>query len=342
MRKAIGMFGILVLCCAVAPGLTQSTPELTEVDAWLVRDPQMSAQFAVADQLGYFKDEGIKVNIRWYISGTDLPSMWGAGNIHLGTATATMVVPIAASGQSIYNIAPQSDIAGAQQFVLSPKAKVSSPKDLEKLKIGMAKGASITMAIEAMARDTGVDFDKLQFINLSPADQVTALAKGDIDALASWAPWVINAVRQAKGKVYFTGNQSHIPGNEGSVDWLLVHAGVVTSGEYLQKYPNTLKAVLRALKRATTTINEEREKAVPIVSKEMKLPEDTARDIMRLNMYSMEMNEKIYRGMGEFVEFLHKLNRIPQKIDPGSVFYTPLLEELDPSLVKWKSTVAVK
>jgi hypothetical protein len=99
---------------------------------------------------------------------------------------------------------------------------------------------------------------------------------------------------------------------------------------------------LRALKRATTTINEEREKAVPIVSKEMKLPEDTARDIMRLNMYSMEMNEKIYRGMGDFVEFLHKLNRIPQKIDPGSVFYTPLLEELDPSLVKWKSTVAVK
>jgi hypothetical protein len=31
--------------------------------------------------------------------------------------------------------------------------------------------------------------------------------------------------------VYFTGNQSHIPGKEGSVDWLLVHAGVVTSAE---------------------------------------------------------------------------------------------------------------
>src|SRR2546430_3408272 len=30
----------------------------------------------------------------------DLPSMWGAGNIHLGTATATMVVPIAAAGRS--------------------------------------------------------------------------------------------------------------------------------------------------------------------------------------------------------------------------------------------------
>jgi NitT/TauT family transport system substrate-binding protein len=268
--------------------------------------------------------------------------MWGAGNIHLGTATATMLVPIAASGQSIYNIAPQSDIARTQQFVLGPRAQVSSPKDLETLKIGMAKGASITMAIEAMCKETAVDFDKLQFINLSPPDQVTALAKGDIDAMAAWAPWVINAVKQAKGKVYFTGNHSYIPSHEGPVDWLLVHAGVVTSGEYLHKYPQTLKAVLRALQRATATINQERDKVVPIISREMKLPEETARAIMALNIYSMEMNEKIYRGMGDFVEFLHKLNRIPQKIDPGSAFYTKLLEEVDPTLVKWKSTLALK
>lgn len=342
MRRTIGFLSLLGIFYSVASAAGQAQPELTEVDAWLVRDPQMSSQFVVADALGYFKDEGIKVNIRWYISGTDLPSMWGAGNIHLGTATATMLVPIAASGQSIYNIAPQSDVAGTQQFVLGRKAKVNTPKDLETLKIGMAKGSSITMAIEAMCKETGVDFNKLQFINLSPPDQVTALAKGDIDAMAAWAPWVINAVKQAKGKVYFTGNHSYIPGKEGPVDWLLVHAGVVASGEYVQKYPQTLKAILRALKHATTTINQERDKVVPIIAREMKLPEETARDIMALNIYSMEMNDKIYRGMGEFVEFLHTLDRIPQKIDPGSVFYTKLLEEVDPSLVKWKSTTALK
>src|SRR6267143_4753062 len=139
--------------------LAQGKPELAEVDAWLVRDAQMSSQFAVADQLGYFKAEGIKVNPRWYIAGTDLPSMWGAGNIHLGTATATMIVPIAAAGQTIYNIAPQSDIAGVQQVVLGKKAQetVKSPKDLEKLKIGMPKGASVTMAIQHMAQANGVD-----------------------------------------------------------------------------------------------------------------------------------------------------------------------------------------
>ena len=66
------------------------------------------------------------------------------------------------------------------------------------------------------------------------------------------------------------------------------------------------------------------------------------RDIMALNIYSMEMNEKIYRGMGEFVDFLASLNRIPQKIAPESVFYTRLLEEVDPQLVKWKAKTEIK
>jgi len=331
-----------LLLTAAGPALAQK-PEVSEVDAWLVRDPQMSSQFAVADQMGYFKEQGLKVNPRWYISGTDLPSMWGAGNIHLGTATPTMVVPIAASGQAIYNIAPQSDIAGTQQIVLGKKAQemVRSPKDFEKLKIGMPKGASVTMAIEHMAKDTGIDFSKIQFVNLSPPDSVTALAKGDVDAMAGWAPWVFNAVKNG-GKVYFTGNKSFIPGKEGQVDWILVHAGVIASGKMLKENPNTLKAVLRALEKATTTINTEREATVKIVAREMKMDEGLARDIMALNVYSMELTDKHVKGMGQFVDFLHSLNRIPQKPAPEGLFYTKLLKDVDAKLVKWESKTEPK
>src|SRR5207244_4143750 len=236
---------VVVGCVGVA---SAQKPEVTEIDAWLVRDMQMSSQFAVADKLGYFQAEGIKVNPRWYINGPELPSMWGAGNIHLATATATMVVPIAV-----------------------------------------------------------------------------------------WRPWAANAVKQAGGKVYFTGNKSFIPGKEGQVDWLHVHAGVVASGDMLKKNPNTLKAVLRALEKATAKINSDRETAVKIVSAEMKIDEAATRDIMALNIYSMEMTDKIQKGMTEFVDFLYSLERIKQKFPADQVLYTKLLEEVDPKLVKWKS-----
>jgi NitT/TauT family transport system substrate-binding protein len=338
MRLVIAILTCLVALGAATAAVAQK-PELSEVDAWLVRDPQMSAQFAVADQLGYFKNEGLKVNIRWYIAGTDLPSMWGAGNIHLGTATATMVVPIAASGQQIYNIAPQSDIAGVQQIILGKKAQeiVKSPKDFEKLKVGMPKGASVTMAIQNFCKANGVDFSKIQFVNLSPPDAITALAKGDIDAMAAWAPWTFRAVKEAGGKLYFTGAKSNIPGKEGNVDWLQVHAGIVASGKMLKENPNTLKAVLRATRKATETINTDRNAVVDIVSREMKIDKDLAKEIMQYNVYTMEMNPNIVKGMNDFVDFLLSLDRIKQKFPGDQVFYTKLLEEVDPSLVKWKS-----
>jgi NitT/TauT family transport system substrate-binding protein len=344
MRPVRIVVAAFLLVAALAVDARAQKPEVAEVDAWLVRDPQMSAQFAVADKMGLFKDEGIKVNPRWYINGPELPSMWGAGNIHLGTATATMVVPIAANGGAIYNIAPQSDVAGTQQVVLGKKAQeiVKSPKDLEKLKIGMPKGASLTMAIQAMAKDMGVDFSKIQFVNLAPPDAVIALAKGDVDAIAVWAPWALNAQKQAGGKVYFTGNRSHIPGKEGQVDWLHVHAGVIASGDMVKKNPNTLKAVLRGLKKATDRINTDREAVVKIVASEMKLEEAVARDIMALNVYSMETTDKIQKGMAEFVDFLHLLDRIKQKFPADQVLYTKLLEEVEPGLVKWKSPTQVK
>src|SRR5437867_10732208 len=294
MRVLIAVLTLVVALGATADALAQK-PELAEVDAWLVRDPQMSAQFAVADQLGYFKQEGLKVNIRWYIAGTDLPSMWGAGNIHLGTATAAMVVPIAASGQTIYNIAPQSDIAGVQQVVLGKKAQeiVKSPKDLEKLKIGMPKGASVTMAIQHMAQANGVDFNRIQFVNLSPPDAITALAKGDIDAMAAWAPWTFRAVNDAAAKLYFTGSRKYLAGREGLVSLVQVHSGVVASGKMIKENPNTRKSVLRATREATDATNNDRNAAIEIVAREMKLDKDLAREIMTYNVYSMEMNPNI-------------------------------------------------
>jgi NitT/TauT family transport system substrate-binding protein len=344
MSRIVAVLLALVVAVALVPPVVAQKPELTEFDAWLVQDAQMSSQFAVAEHFGYFKEQGIKVNPRWYIAGTDLPSMWGAGNIHLGTATATMVVPIAASGQAIYNIAPQSDIAGTQQIVLGKKGQeiVRSPKDFEKLKVGMPKGASVTMAIQAMAKDTGIDFSKIQFVNLAPPDSVTALAKGDIDAMAGWAPWVIDAVSRAGGKVYFTGNKSYIPGKEGDVEWLHVYAGVVASGKMLKENPNTLKAVLRALVKATDKINSDRDAVVKAIAPVMKREEGQLKQMMALNSYSMQFDSKFVKGMGEFVDFLHSLDRIKQKFPPEQVFYTRLLEEVDPRLVKTKINTTVK
>ena len=153
---------------------------------------------------------------------------------------------------------------------------------------------------------------------------------------------MFNAVKQAGGKVYFTGNRSFIPGKEGQVDWLLVHAGVVASGKMVKDNPNTLKAVLRALKRATATINTNRDAAVKIVAAQMKMDEaPRARHHGPQHLLDGDERQDLPRH-GRVRRLPHSLNRIPRRSPPEGVFYTKLLEDVDPTLVKWKAKTEVK
>ena len=66
------------------------------------------------------------------------------------------------------------------------------------------------------------------------------------------------------------------------------------------------------------------------------------REIMALNVYSMEMTDRPLRSVAGLVEFLHGLNRIPQKVNPETVFYTKALKDVNPALVKWDAKTEVK
>jgi NitT/TauT family transport system substrate-binding protein len=225
------------------------------------------------------------------------------------------------------------------QVVLGKKAQelVQSPKDLEKLTIGMPRGAPVALAIQGMARDTGVELAKIRFVDLAPPEAIKALAKGTIDAMAAWAPWVFKPVQGADAKVAFTGSKSFLPGKDGPVQWLRLHAGVVASARMVKDHPNTLKAVLRALVKATYLINNDRDTAVGIVAKALFMEDFLAKDLMELNVYSMEQTEQPVKAMAEQADFLYTLDRIKKTFPPEQVFVTTLLEDVEPLLVKWKS-----
>ncbi len=55
---------------------------------------------------------------------------------------------------------------------------------------------------------------------------------------------------------------------------------------------------------------------------------ELSKEIMTYNIYSMEMNDNIVRGMNDFVDFLYSLDRIKQKSPAEQVFYTKILEDV--------------
>ncbi len=309
-------------------------PEVKQIEIWAVKDPQEAAQIALADALGYYKEEGLDATVKWIVSGTDMPSLAASGQVNFyGEGNFTNAI-LRDKGVDMRYVVRTADISGTQSFVLGPNAKVSSPKDLEGKKVGMAAGAGVSVAIANMAKQYAIDYSKIQFVNLQPPDQAPALARGDIDAMAVWEPWSL-AGRKLGGKVYFTGNRSYVEGAEKQVPWLYLDSGINVKGDFMDKNPNTVKAVMRAILRATDYINSNPiEKSAAALSPALEVPADDLATIMKENIYSNEWDQRAVDGSNEFIKWGADLKYVSKAIDVKEVTDFRYLKELAPDKIK--------
>ncbi|WP_020617832.1 ABC transporter substrate-binding protein [Paenibacillus daejeonensis] len=308
--------------------------ETTKLTLVGVRDAQISSQQIIADKLGYFSDEGLEVTSQLIESGPDIGPMVAGGSAKVSIQTNFMDIILKSTDIPVKIIAPLAQIAGTQAVVGAADLELTSAKDLEGKTIGIPSGADVMIAINNMAEELGVDASKINYVNLAPSDAVVALERGDIDAMASWEPFITKAI-EGGGKFLFSGTKSELPDNPGDVEWMSVHTTIQVTDDFLEANPNTLKAVLRALQKATDYINDNREEAIEILAPELRLSVEELTEIMGRNVYSMEVDASYVHGsngpaVGEYLQSVGNITSIP---DPTSYHDLSLLEAVDPALI---------
>jgi ABC-type nitrate/sulfonate/bicarbonate transport system substrate-binding protein len=331
-----GTIGALAGIAGLPAAARAQTPEQTQVDIWAVRDPQEAAPIALAKELNFYKDEGLDATIKWIVSGTDMASLVASGQINFAGESVVTSTILRDKGVDVSYVMPTANIAGTQCFVLGPKTAIKSPKDLEGKKIGMAAGSGVAIAIRNMAKQYDVDYSKLVFVNLQPPDQAPALERGDIDAMSVWQPWALAGINLG-GKLYFTGNKSYIDGDEKPVNWMYLDAGLNVPAAYLEKNPNTVKAVMRAILKGIAYINSHPiEESAKILTVPLTVPEEDLVPIMKQNIYSAVVDETILNGATELLTYGAdpKIGWFSKPYAPKEIYDLTLLKQLAPDLVK--------
>ncbi|WP_199617623.1 ABC transporter substrate-binding protein [Paenibacillus alkalitolerans] len=354
LKKLVGGAAIVSLAlslaaCGAKPAAQTGTPAASEPAASAasdaielkqftlvgVRDAQISSQQIIADKLGYFKEEGLDVTSQLIESGPDIGPMVAGGSAPISIQTNFMDIILKSNNVGVKIVAPLAQIAGTQAVVGGKNLKLDSAKDLEGKTIGVPSGADVVIAINNMAKELGVDASKIKYVNLSPSDAVTALEKGDIDAMACWEPFITKAI-QGGGHFLFSGTKSELPDKQGDVNWMSVHTTIQVTDDFAEKNPNTIKATLKALKKATDYINDNREEAIKVLAPELRLTPEELTEIMNRNVYSMEVNDNyINDSNGEAVgNYLKSVGNIKELQDPKSYHELSFLQAVAPELVK--------
>ncbi len=307
---------------------------LEKIKLWGVKDPNVSSQLILAEKLGYFKEEGLDVTYRLLQSGTMMPRELLRTKVKPFAWTQTIITTLILREQNldVKVIAPLANISGTQQVIIQKDNTIRLPHDLEGKRVGMAEGAAIYVAIQNMAKDFGLDLSKVQFVNLLPSQQLDAFQNGEIDVMACWEPWTTRA-EEVGGVFYFSGTTSKIPDNEGSVNWLIDQSLLMTTSDHIEQDQDILCAIIRAMVKATTFVNEQLQDAAHVLTEPLSARYFEARHMLANNHYSMQMDSMFRLGIFSIRELLYTSNVISSLTDERDLYTPALLQQVDPQLV---------
>lgn len=210
---------------------------------------------SVAERQGYFKDEGLEVEIPNFAGGSQALRALVGGSADMVSGAYEHTINMVAKKQPIKAVVLQAKYSSMVLVMPNDKAaKYRSGKDLKGMKVGVtAPGSSTNMFVNSLLAKDGLKPTDVVIVGVGTgAGAVAAMEKGEIDALVNLDPVVTQLESTGKFKsVVDTRTEKGMNDVYGG-DY---HASVIyIQDEFIKKNPNTVQAVVNAMVRANRWI----------------------------------------------------------------------------------------
>jgi len=185
LALAVGFVASFVVTgCGIGASPSPSTVPLT-VGLGFIPSVQF-AQFYLADQNGYYAEEGLHVTFQNKID-PDLVALVGQGAIDLGMSDGTSVIPAVSQAIPIRYLAT---VYGRFPSIVFGKASsgIETAADLEGKKIGIpGRFGSSWIMLQALLGSAGLTPDDVEVVEYPDFGQGAAVAQGAVDAATGFA-----------------------------------------------------------------------------------------------------------------------------------------------------------
>ena len=246
IRQRTCTFKRCILSAAVAFLFSASPSDAGEITIGMAPNLQ-TLPIVVAMSEGYFADEKIELKTVKFTSGRRALEALIGGQLDVAFM-AEYPVSIASLRKQPFGTFTTLSRYTANRMISKASIGFKDPSSLSGKKIGTTKGSNTEFFTEALIEKFKID---AEVINVSPADIVPALARGDIDAGIMF-PDFYPAAEKALGADYREYR------SDAYIAWFVLSA----TPEMLNKRPDELAAFVRALIKAEEFIKSSPDKAI--------------------------------------------------------------------------------
>jgi NitT/TauT family transport system substrate-binding protein len=206
---------------------------------------------SIADQLGYFKSEGLDVTIADFAGGAQALRAVVGGSADVTSGAFEHTVNMQAKGQHLRAFVLQGR---APQIVLgvNPKtfANYRSPADLKGKKIGVtAPGSSTNVMVNFFIAKAGLKPSDVSIIGVGASQgAVAAMRSGQIDAISNLDPVI--TLLQRSGDLKIVSDTRVLSESEKVFGGPMPAACLYAPQAFIDKNPATVQALANAIVRA--------------------------------------------------------------------------------------------
>jgi len=273
----------------------------------------------VAQEKGFFAEEGLEVELIPFNSGSAIIDALVAGRIDANCGSATtghwFVAQAAPDRFKIFLI--NGSKANKENNAFSVVVKKDSPikdlKDLKGKKVGHYPGPASVELARAVIR-TQIDPEEVIFTAAPPSNIVSALAAGQLDAFFAPEPSGIMAVSKGVGRYLIKSPLTRLNLKRG-----IPGLSFSFSAKFLEERPEDAKKVKTAMYKAVDYIRGHEQEVRPYLVKYTGLPESIAMSISFDEFTKLEKFDK--RAGQDYFDVLYKEGAYKKRLDTTKLYY---------------------
>lgn len=286
--KKLFTAAVLGACVSLASASAFAADKLESI-TYLLPAPKTLPAFApwvIAQQQGYFKDEGLEVNFVSGKGGVDVAKQVGAGNAPIGGAIGDTPIIVRANGIPVKAVALMG--AGSLTLIASHEsAPIDEPAQLKGKTITvMAYTDTTYYSLLGTMQKADLTRDDAEIQAAGPAGVWQLFASNKSDAMAAVPDWVAT-VRANGGKVHLM---------DPAKGFNSMAQAMIASDETIKNNPELIQRIVRATLKGMELIMKDPEAALAAYIEAVpanKGREDEMREVFRLYNKYVYADQKV-------------------------------------------------
>jgi NitT/TauT family transport system substrate-binding protein len=268
-------------------------------------------QLYVADAKGFFRQEGLEVDIENFEGGATIIPAVQSGSVDLGWSNSVSVLQARARGLELRFFAGglyQGPGHWTSAIMVRRDSAIRTPEQLQGSTVALNTLGNINELVMRADMDReGVAPDAYELLEVPFPDQPAALEAGRIDAIVPTEPFT--TVAEQGGARVVHARPFSVLGPDPFV------AAFFATDDWLREHPNTAAAFRRAVNRATVYWNAHPDQRAAIIARYTKVPVAVGERIVFGEPRTRIAEPDVQRQ----IELSHRYGLIPRTFDAGEV-----------------------